>query len=474
MDIYARISRDGEGAGLGVARQEKDCRAHLKALGYSVGEVLVDNDLSAYKGKARPAYTSLLDRIRAGESDGFAVWHLDRLTRHMRELEDVIDLVETTGALVLTVTGGAYDLTTTDGRAMARVVATFARKESEDKSRRIRRKHLEMAQDGRPVGGARHFGYEPLVTDGEPTLLDHEGYPTLKIRESEAALIREAVDAVLAGRSLYSVVKEWNDRGVSFGKGAKVTPGTLKHILGSPTITGWRGLKREFVTPGRWEPIISRDVQAEVMAILDDRSEAFAQFRGGRTYLLSGLVRCGRCGAKMVAQAHGRGRDSNRNRTYMCPYDPGRAGCGRMRVVAEPVEREVFDRLLSVIDATIPEPAPDDPSRPVRAELGDVEARMATLAEDYYVHRRIAASQFHRANASLVAREQELRAALATTAVARAAPSIRDAGHLQAAWDDLDVSEQRSVVGQFVEAVVIHPAQTRGKFDAERVEVLWR
>ncbi|MEB0014852.1 recombinase family protein, partial [Glaciimonas sp. Cout2] len=54
--IYVRISRDRVGAGLGVERQEDDCRVLAKQMGLEVVRVLVDNDISAYSGKKRPGY----------------------------------------------------------------------------------------------------------------------------------------------------------------------------------------------------------------------------------------------------------------------------------------------------------------------------------------------------------------------------------------------------------------------------------
>jgi hypothetical protein len=49
--IYVRISSDRTGAGLGVARQEEDCRALCERLGWQVVRVYPDNDVSAYSGK---------------------------------------------------------------------------------------------------------------------------------------------------------------------------------------------------------------------------------------------------------------------------------------------------------------------------------------------------------------------------------------------------------------------------------------
>ena len=65
--IYARISRDdGTVQGLGVARQETDCRALVDRLGWTVGDVYVDNDASAYSGRARPEYQRMLQAVRDG------------------------------------------------------------------------------------------------------------------------------------------------------------------------------------------------------------------------------------------------------------------------------------------------------------------------------------------------------------------------------------------------------------------------
>jgi len=52
--IYARISKDGTGAALGVERQERLCRDLAAQRGLDVNDVYVDNDLSAYNGKHRP------------------------------------------------------------------------------------------------------------------------------------------------------------------------------------------------------------------------------------------------------------------------------------------------------------------------------------------------------------------------------------------------------------------------------------
>ena len=78
--LYARISKDREGAGLGVERQRDDCLALARRLGWDVSAVYTDNDVSAYKGKRRPGYQALIAAVRSGEINAVIAWHPDRLS----------------------------------------------------------------------------------------------------------------------------------------------------------------------------------------------------------------------------------------------------------------------------------------------------------------------------------------------------------------------------------------------------------
>ncbi len=155
--VYTRISSDPSGQRAGVERQRADCQAHCLARGWKVTEVFCDNDASAYGTKARRAYEHMLAAAESRTIDAIVTWHNDRLHRSPKELEAFIDLVERCGVRLAVVAGGDYDLTTPDGRLSARIVGAVARKESEDRSRRVRRKHLELAEQGKPaasLGGA--------------------------------------------------------------------------------------------------------------------------------------------------------------------------------------------------------------------------------------------------------------------------------------------------------------------------------
>ncbi|MEU0482233.1 recombinase family protein [Streptosporangium sp. NPDC006013] len=148
--IYCRISQDRGGAGLGIARQEADCRALIERKGWTVVDVYPDNDVSAYSGAPRPAWKRLLADIEDGTVDAIACWHVDRLTRSPRELEDVIDLADRRGVELATVTG-EIDLVTPTGRLIARMLGAAARHEAEHKAER--QKHQRPRPGRSPAGG---------------------------------------------------------------------------------------------------------------------------------------------------------------------------------------------------------------------------------------------------------------------------------------------------------------------------------
>jgi DNA invertase Pin-like site-specific DNA recombinase len=196
--MYARISQDREGAGLGVERQLEDQCALFAQLGLRPAGVYADNDLSAFTGKPRPDYLAMLADLDAGNARVVTAWHTDRLHRSPKELETYIDLAERRGVVTHSVKAGPLDLATPSGRAVARTLCAWARFESEHKGERVRAARRQAVEQGRWQGGCRPFGFEP---DGTT------------IRPAEAAAIARASEDLVAGASLRSVVRDLNEEG---------------------------------------------------------------------------------------------------------------------------------------------------------------------------------------------------------------------------------------------------------------------
>ena len=202
---YVRISQDRTGAGLGVERQEEDCRARCPRLGWMVVFVYVDNDVSAFSRKSRPQWQQMLADIYAGRIDAIVCWHVNRLTRSPRELEDVIDLHDTHG-IELAAATGEIDLSTPTGRMIARTLGIAARHKAEYKAERQARERRQQAKAGKPhSSGTRGYGY----ADDKVTVID-----------GEAEVIRDAARRVLAGEGLRSVCRDLNARAIPPRPGA--------------------------------------------------------------------------------------------------------------------------------------------------------------------------------------------------------------------------------------------------------------
>ena len=218
--IYARISADVEGTGLGVTRQLEDCRRLAADRGWPVGDEYVDNDVSAFSGKRRRDYERMLADLQSGARDAVIVYNLDRLHRRPAELEDFVALCELAGVQQVATVTADIDLGNDDGLFMARIFAAFAAKESGRKSARVRRKLLQNAEQGLPHGSVRPFGYEP---------------DKITLRESEAKVVREIVDRYLAGASIRSLTVWLNDSGIAAGGGQVVANlrGTPNTVLGT-------------------------------------------------------------------------------------------------------------------------------------------------------------------------------------------------------------------------------------------------
>ena len=160
----------------------------------------------------------MLAAVQDRRLDAVVTWHNDRLHRSPRELEAFIGLVECSGVRVAVVQRRRLRPHTPEGRFTARIVGAVARKESEDRSRRVRRKHLELAEQGRP---ASHLGWGVR-------------------KEAERELVREAAGRVLAGEGLITIARDWNRRGVPGTTASPWTAPTLRKVLLSARIAGLR------------------------------------------------------------------------------------------------------------------------------------------------------------------------------------------------------------------------------------------
>ncbi|HVU73073.1 MAG TPA: recombinase family protein [Mycobacteriales bacterium] len=439
--IYVRISRDKLGAELGVERQEADCRALAARKGWTVAEVYADNDVSASSGRRRPAFEQMLTDLDERKIDAVVVYNLDRLLRRVAAFASFHERLIAAGAAFATTEGD--DSTTAGGRGVINIKLSIAQMEAERLGERVRREKEQAVERGRWRGGRTGLGYRPAGG-------------TLEIVEEEAAEVRWAVEQIIAGASLNSVVRAWNDRGVGDRSwSATQVKRTLIASRLAALIDG-DGTPAQ----GGWPPIITEDELIAVRAVLLRPGRA----TGGRPHrwLLSSVARC-HCGAPMRIWASGP--------AYSC-----RDGHGSRK--AEPVDAYVAEAVLARLErgdvADLFAVPADDRTADLRAERDELRARLDAIGDA--IADGLDPVQGKRAIEKVQTRLAEVDAAVvAATTPSTLAPFVtRDP---RAVWEGLDVKQRRAVVAALVD-VTFHPAKPRAAdgsyFDADAIKLVWR
>lgn len=444
---------------MGVRRQLADCERLVVVKGWEVAERYVDDDVSAYSGRPRPSYRQMLADLRGGYLDAVVVWDVDRLHRQPRELEEFFDVCREAGVTRLASVSGDIDLSTHDGQFLARILGAVAKKESDDKSRRIRRKHEELAAAGKVAGGgSRPFGYEP---------------DKVTVRESEAVVIRECAKRLLAGESIRSLCADLSERGVKTVSGVEWKTQTLRRLLMSARISGQREHHGEIVAKAEWPPIITPAETLRIQALLTD--PARRTNRTARRYLLVRLLRCGQCGEVLVSRPTADG-----TRRYVCAKGPNFSGCGRTYIKADELELFVTEAVLHRLDspelaAALNGTADDPDAERLQAEADQEQAQLDELAR-LHGERLIGLSEWLAARAPI-----EQRLTLAKKRLSKLGRvsvldgHIGNASDLRERWGELTLSRQRAIVAAVLDHVIVGPGR-RGlnRFDETRLTPVWR
>jgi site-specific DNA recombinase len=461
--IYVRISDDKAEDAAGVARQEADCRALAERQGWTVGEVYIENDTSAYKRKTvrlpdgstglrviRPAFRQMLDALASGALDAVVGYDLDRIARDPRDLEDLIDVVESRKIPTRAVTG-SLDLGNDAGITMARVMVAIANKSSRDSSRRIARKHLELAEQGKTGGGGiRSFGYE---RDG------------LTVNPAEAQVLRQIADRLLGGSSLVGVAEWLNDSDVPTVRGGRWQNRSVHAVITKPRVAGLRVHCGEIVGDAVWPGIIDRDTWERLLLVLAARAQGSTNTM---QRWLSSLLRCGKCGHPLTGSQQARGRGPR----YWCATPRG--GCGGIGVDAHKSEAHVEKMLLAYLSrpdiindlrAITSSQSVDQAREEARAD----EAQLQELA-GLWAARSLTTPEYLRARKDI-----EERLARSRSLVRAALPGVvRElvAGDVQQAWRRYAPAQRREVARAVLPSGIRVDPSTQGSlkgFDSRRL-----
>ena len=449
--VYCRISEDRESEGLGVERQETDCRALAERLGYTVLQVFTDNDVSAStrSKKPRPAYDRMIAAAETGQIAHIVAYSNSRLTRRPLELEGLVELHQRTGVQIHTVVSGAYDLSTADGRMHARLLGSIDAAEAERTSERVSRAARQAAEAGRWHGGSRPFGYE---SDG------------VTVRPLEEAAVRDGYEQVLAGATLASIARDWNDRGLRTGRMQQQWKNTsVREVLTSARYAGLRSYRGELLGAAEWPALVDRDTWDAVRTKLRDPDRGFGP-KGARR-LLSGLAVCDTCGETVHLSG-----GSAAKPVYRCRS--GEHIARQALPIEEYVTGVILGRLSMPDAANLFEQQASGVSAPLREEAQTLRARLDEVAVAF-ADGAMTSEQVRVASTRIRERLHGVEAELAASM--EVSPLVRFAGRVpEEVWEELDVDVQRVVIDKLAQIRIRSAVRGSNRFNPDSVLVAWR
>ena len=296
----------------------------------------------------RPAVKRLMDDIEAGKVDCVVVYKVDRLSRSLMDFARLMELFERKRISFVSVTQ-QFNTTQSMGRLTLNILLSFAQFEREIISERTRDKIAAARRKGKWSGGRSVLGYD----------IDPET-KRLVVNAEEAELVHEVFDLYLEHRSLLTVSRAFNDRGLTtkrvVTKRGKVYGGrpwdkaAVLKILTNVLYIGRVKYKTE-TFEGEHDALITDAVWGKAQETLrfNGRTGGMHQ-RNKHSAMLKGLLHCAPCGCAMGHTATVNGSKDRVYRYYVC-YTAQKRGweaCPCKSLPADQIERFVVERVREV------------------------------------------------------------------------------------------------------------------------------
>jgi site-specific DNA recombinase len=331
--LYTRISTDEENQPTSLASQHERLEAFCKV--QEDWRIIAHHEDRATGTKLdRPGLQAALDLARQGRIDQLLVYRIDRLSRKVRQLASIAEELDTLNVILRSATE-PFDTGSAAGRMMLQMLGVFAEFEHATIVDRVTSGIERRAREGRWPNGRIPFGYarneqKQLIPD-----------------DRTAPVIRRVFTWYAAGRMGAAAIARRLDDEHAPAPPRGWQPAVVLWILANEAYVGkvhWR----EQTFPGLHEPLIDQDTFDRAQALLKERGGDWTHRAARAEFLLSGLLRCGRCRRAYVGMsAKGNGGTYH---YYACSgrQKLGRKGCDGERLSKDKLETAILDQLTSL------------------------------------------------------------------------------------------------------------------------------
>ena len=378
--IYVRVSTTQQIDRESLQTQEERLRQYCKIHGYNVYKVYREEGVSA-KDIKRPKLEELINDIKNKKIQVVLVVKLDRITRSLKDLINLIEFFQQHDVKLISLTQN-IDTTGSMGRFMLNLLGAVAQVEREMTAERVSEDMHHRALIGKWNGGIIPYGYttrEKLIEKLKAQRLKEEQilkqadkltpdekklYPD----PEEASLVKKIYQLYLEHKSLRRLTHYLNVKSYRTRNGKTWATPSIRRILINPTYIGkmWYGKRKtdlitgklNYVMPEKWkivkgehEAILSEDIFNRVQKLL--KSKFMKPSKAQRVYLLSGLLRCGKCNGGMFGYTYRKKIKGKPTRVYFyyrCQnsIQKGVSVCKGMILSGELIDKTVTDVMLNL------------------------------------------------------------------------------------------------------------------------------
>ena len=225
--VYIRVSTEDQATeGFSINAQKEKLTKYAEINDWQILDYYIDDGISGKNIKDRPEITRMLNDIKKRKIKNVLVYKLDRLTRSLLNLMELINLFETYDCSLNSHTE-KLDTSNAVGRMFVKILGTFAEFERENLAERVSFGYEQKTKEGNYTNTNGVYGYDYIAGVGE-----------LKVNEREALLVNKIYDLYLSNNSMLSISKMLNDEGVPTNRGGKWAQSTIRSILTNPLYIG--------------------------------------------------------------------------------------------------------------------------------------------------------------------------------------------------------------------------------------------
>jgi site-specific DNA recombinase len=307
--VYIRVSTEDQAReGFSLGEQEEKLLQLCKFKELEVYKVYKDAGISAKDMEHRPQFQEMLKDMKEGKLNYIVAYKLDRITRSVRDLEELISVLEQYNCFLLC-DRDDVNTSTANGRFFVRMLTVLSQLEIEIVSERTKF-GLNGAIKSGHIPGQRPFGYKSA--EDKRMVIDNATRP----------YVEKIFDMYLEGKSFQQIANYFKENNIYPKKNWKDT--TIQKIIDNKIYMGdyeqyKRIGKQENLEPIVYmnvvEPIISRAKWEECQRQKERNQRTYTR---DRVYTFFQRLKCPSC--SRIMKCKGSGGTKRKYMYYTCEH----------------------------------------------------------------------------------------------------------------------------------------------------------